>query len=109
MKQENIEKYGKVVEDLSNSIFRVERMEPDGKGGFDETGHIIQATISGKIRIKGIRILPGDYVKVTISPYDFNKGIIVYRINPYANNSPEGSSGSGKKGKGKDKGKGKKK
>ena len=107
MKQENIEKTGKVVEDLSNSIFRVERVEPDGKGGYVETGHIIQATISGKIRIKGIRILPGDLVKVTISPYDYNKGIIVYRINPI-NNAPDGFIPPGKKAKD-NKGKGKKK
>lgn len=102
MKQENIEKTGKVVQDLSNSIFLVERVERLPDGTYEDTGHIVQATISGKIRIKGIRILPGDIVKINISPYDFTKGIITYRLNVF---DPQMGLPPGKKDKKKGKGK----
>jgi translation initiation factor IF-1 len=60
---------GKIVESLPNAMFKVEI--PGGK--------IILAHISGKMRIHHIRILPGDKVKLELSPYDLTKGRIVYR------------------------------
>ena len=68
-KQSAIEQDGTIVESLSNAMFRVEL----------ENGHEILAHISGKIRKNFIRILPGDKVKVEMSPYDLTKGRIVYR------------------------------
>ncbi len=60
---------GIVDEALSNANFRV-RLEND---------HVILATISGKMRMNYIRILPGDKVAVEMSPYDLTRGLICYR------------------------------
>ena len=68
-KQSAIEKEGVIVETLPNAMFRVEL----------DNGHIITAHISGKMRMHYIRILPGDKVKVEMSPYDLTKGRISYR------------------------------
>ena len=68
-KQASIEQDGTIVEALSNAMFRVEL----------ENGHKVTAHISGKMRMHYIRILPGDKVKLEISPYDLTKGRIVYR------------------------------
>lgn len=68
-KQPAIERDGTIVEALSNAMFRVEL----------ENGHIITAHISGKMRMHYIRILPGDRVKVEMSPYDLTKGRITFR------------------------------
>jgi translation initiation factor IF-1 len=68
-KQANIEQDGVVLESLSNAMFRVEL----------ENGHEIIAHISGKMRMHYIKILPGDKVKVDMSPYDLTKGRITYR------------------------------
>jgi len=68
-KQGNIEVDGTVIEALSNAMFRVEL----------ENGHIVTAHISGKMRMNYIRILPGDKVKLEMSPYDLAKGRIVSR------------------------------
>jgi len=68
-KQENIQVEGKVVETLPNATFKVEL----------ENGHIIDAHISGKMRMYYIRILPGDKVLVELSPYDLTRGRITYR------------------------------
>ena len=68
-KQPSIEKDGLITEALSNARFKVEL----------ENGHIITAHISGKMRMNYIRILPGDKVKVEMSPYDLSKGRITYR------------------------------
>ena len=68
-KQASIEQDGTIVEALSNAMFRVEL----------ENGHIITAHISGKMRMYYIKILPGDKVKVEMSPYDLSKGRITYR------------------------------
>lgn len=68
-KQANIEQDGTIVEALSNAMFRVEL----------ENGHIITAHISGKMRMNYIKILPGDKVRVEISPYDLTKGRISFR------------------------------
>lgn len=68
-KQPSIEQDGVITEALSNAMFRVEL----------ENGHTITAHISGKMRMHYIKILPGDKVKVEMSPYDLSKGRIVYR------------------------------
>ena len=68
-KQGVIEQDGVVVEALSNAMFRVEL----------ENGHEITASISGKMRMHYIRILPGDKVKVEMSPSDLSKGRISFR------------------------------
>jgi translation initiation factor IF-1 len=68
-KQANIELDGIIVEALSNARFRVEL----------ENGHQILAHISGKMRLNYIRILPGDKVRLEMTPYDLTKGRIVYR------------------------------
>ncbi len=69
-KQNSIELTGLVKESLSNSMFRVEL----------DNGHEILCHISGKIRINNIRIMPGDRVKVEMSPYDLTKGRIILRM-----------------------------
>lgn len=68
-KQASISQDGTVIEALSNAMFRVEL----------ENGHVITAHISGKMRMYYIKILPGDKVKVEMSPYDLTKGRITYR------------------------------
>lgn len=68
-KQLSIAQDGTVVESLGNAMFRVEL----------ENGHVIIAHISGKMRMHYIKILPGDRVKVDISPYDLTKGRITFR------------------------------
>lgn len=68
-KEDVIEVEGKVIEPLPNAMFRVELAN----------GHRVLAHVSGKIRMNFIRILPGDRVMVELSPYDLNRGRIVYR------------------------------
>ncbi|MCF0185184.1 MAG: translation initiation factor IF-1 [Bacteroidaceae bacterium] len=68
-KQAAIEKEGTIVEALSNAMFKVEL----------DNGHVIIAHISGKMRMHYIRILPGDKVRVEMSPYDLSKGRISFR------------------------------
>lgn len=68
-KQSVIEQDGTVLEALSNAMFRVEL----------ENGHVITAHISGKMRMHYIKILPGDKVRVEMSPYDLSKGRISFR------------------------------
>lgn len=68
-KQSSIEQDGTILEALSNAMFRVEL----------ENGHEIIAHISGKMRMHYIKILPGDKVKIEMSPYDLSKGRITYR------------------------------
>ena len=68
-KQQSIEQDGTVIESLGNAMFRVEL----------ENGHIIIAHISGKMRMHYIKILPGDRVKLEMSPYDLTKGRITFR------------------------------
>lgn len=69
-KEERIEFEGTVIEALPNAMFRVEI----------ENGHKILAYVSGKMRTHFIRILPGDKVKVELSPYDLTRGRITYRL-----------------------------
>ena len=68
-KQKSIEQEGKIIEALSNAMFRVEL----------ENGHIITAHISGKMRKFYIKLLTGDKIKLEMSPYDLTKGRITYR------------------------------
>ena len=68
-KGEAIEVEGTVVEPLPNAMFRVEL----------SNGHRVLAHISGKMRMHYIKILPGDKVKVEMSPYDLTKGRITFR------------------------------
>lgn len=68
-KEELIEVEGIIKEALPNAMFRVEL----------ENGHLVLAHISGKIRKHFIRILPGDKVKLELSPYDLSRGRITYR------------------------------
>ena len=69
-KQDAIEVEGRVVEPLPNAMFRVEL----------DNGHRVLAHVSGKMRMNFIRILPGDRVKVELSPYDLTRGRITYRF-----------------------------
>lgn len=68
-KEEGIEVTGTVKEPLKNAMFRVEL----------DNGHEVLAHVSGKMRRHFIRILPGDTVKLELSPYDLTRGRIVYR------------------------------
>ena len=68
-KQSAMEQEGVIVETLPNAMFKVEL----------ENGHVIIAHISGKMRMNYIKILPGDRVKVEMSPYDLTKGRISFR------------------------------
>ena len=67
-KNDIIEAQGKVIELLRGGSFKVEL----------EGGHIIEAHVSGKMRVNNLRILPGDTVVVELSPYDLTHGRITY-------------------------------
>ena len=77
-KEEAIQMNGVVKETLPNTIFRVEL----------ENGHMIIATISGKIRKNYIRIMAGDRVTVELTPYDLSKGRITIRHKPNRDRPP---------------------
>jgi translation initiation factor IF-1 len=68
-KEDAIEVMATVVETLPNAMFKVKL----------ETNHEVLAPVSGRMRKNFIRILPGDRVAVELSPYDLNRGRIVYR------------------------------
>ena len=68
-KEDVIEVGGTVIESLPNTNFKVEL----------ENGYVVLAHISGKLRMNYIKILPGDKVKVELSPYDLTKGRITWR------------------------------
>ncbi|MEK6727365.1 MAG: translation initiation factor IF-1 [Candidatus Omnitrophota bacterium] len=69
-KEELIETEGKIIEALPNAMFKVEL----------GNGHIVLAHVSGKMRMNFIRILPGDKVKLELSPYDLTRGRITFRV-----------------------------
>ncbi len=69
-KEDLIETEGKIIEALPNAMFKVEL----------ENGHVVLAHVSGKMRMNFIRILPGDKVKLELSPYDLNRGRITFRV-----------------------------
>ena len=68
-KEKNIEVDGKIIETLPNAMFKVEL----------ENGHGVLAHVSGKMRMHYIKILPGDTVKLELSPYDLSRGRITFR------------------------------
>ncbi|MGP8216352.1 MAG: translation initiation factor IF-1 [Bacteroidia bacterium] len=68
-KQLSVQQDGTITEALSNAMFRVEL----------ENGHMVTAHISGKMRMNYIKLLPGDKVKLELSPYDLSKGRIIMR------------------------------
>ena len=68
-KEDTIELEGKVLEIIPGGKFKVQL----------ENGHIVEAHVSGKIRMNYIRILPGDKVTIELSPYDLSKGRIIWR------------------------------
>ncbi|MEP0829459.1 MAG: translation initiation factor IF-1 [Candidatus Zixiibacteriota bacterium] len=68
-KEDTIQVEGKVLEPLPNAMFKVEL----------DNGHVVLAHISGKMRMHFIKILPGDRVTLELSPYDLNRGRIIYR------------------------------
>ena len=68
-KQEAIEQDGVIVEALSNAMFRIEL----------NNGQVVTAHISGKMRMHYIKLLPGDKVKLEMSPYDLTKARITFR------------------------------
>ncbi|MBP3799535.1 MAG: translation initiation factor IF-1 [Bacilli bacterium] len=68
-KEDTIEMEGKVIEVIPGGKYKVEL----------ENGYVIEAYVSGKIRMNYIRILPGDKVTMEISPYDLTRGRIIYR------------------------------
>ena len=68
-KQAAIEQDGVIIESLSNAMFRVELAN----------GHVVTAHISGKMRLHYIKLLPGDKVKLEMSPYDLTKARITFR------------------------------
>ncbi|MBQ4077843.1 translation initiation factor IF-1 [bacterium] len=70
MSKDVIEFEGTIIESLPNAMFQVQL----------ENGHEILAHISGKIRKNFIKILPGDKVKVEMTPYDLTRGRITYRL-----------------------------
>ena len=69
-KEELIETEGKIIEALPNAMFKVEL----------ENGYVVLAHVSGKMRMNFIRILPGDKVKLELSPYDLTRGRITFRV-----------------------------
>lgn len=68
--QGNIEIDGEVIESLPNTLFRVKI----------QNGRIVLCHLSGKMRLNYIRIMPGDKVKIEMTPYDATKGRIIFRI-----------------------------
>ena len=69
VKEKNIEVDGEILETLPNAMFKV---------GL-ENGHVVLAHVSGKMRMHYIKILPGDKVKLELSPYDLSRGRITFR------------------------------
>ncbi|MAP66927.1 MAG: translation initiation factor IF-1 [Candidatus Marinimicrobia bacterium] len=69
VKEKNIEVDGTILETLPNAMFRVEL----------ENGHEVLAHVSGKMRMHYIKILPGDKVKLELSPYDLSRGRVTFR------------------------------
>ena len=68
-KEQNIEVDGEIIETLPNAMFKVNL----------ENGHVVLAHVSGKMRMHYIKILPGDKVKLELSPYDLSRGRITFR------------------------------
>ena len=69
-KEDAVEVEGMVLEALPNAMFRVKI----------QAGHVVLAHLAGKLRMHYIRILPGDKVKLELSPYDLTRGRITFRL-----------------------------
>ncbi len=69
-KEELIETEGEVIEALPNAMFRIKL----------DSGQVVLAHVSGKMRMHFIKIVPGDRVKIELSPYDLTRGRITYRL-----------------------------
>ena len=69
-KEDQIEMEGEIIDTLPNTTFRVQL----------ENGHVVTAHISGKMRLHYIKLLPGDKVKLEMSPYDLTKARITFRF-----------------------------
>ena len=76
-KQENIKAEGIITRDLSNGIFEVEILSPDG----ESTGHLARGTIGSRLRTNNVRLCVQDRVVLELSPYDLTLGRIIYRYN----------------------------
>jgi translation initiation factor IF-1 len=87
-KQDLIQVRGKVLEALPNAVFKVQ---------LENNGHILDAHISGKVRMHFVKIIPGDKVLLELSPYDLSRGRIYYREKD-ENSNNSGNKDSGKKG-----------
>lgn len=68
-KEKNIEMHG-IVKDAVKDAFMVET----------EHGHLVHTKLSGKMRTRGIKVVPGDHVRIEVSPYDITRGRIMYRL-----------------------------
>lgn len=77
--EEVVEVDGAVLESLPNTLFRVEVKEnaPEAL-----VGKVLLCHLSGKMRMHYIRIMPGDKVKIAVTPYDLTKGRVIYRYRP---------------------------
>ena len=84
-KKDEIEVEGRVIEALPNAMFKVE---------IDEH-HQVLAVLSGRIRMNFVRIVPGDKVKVVLSPYDLTRGRITWRVSNYSVHAACGGEGEG--------------
>ena len=76
-KQENIKTEGVITRDLSNGIFEVEILSPNG----ESTGHLTRGTIGSRLRTNNVRLCVQDRVVLELSPYDLTLGRIIYRYN----------------------------
>ena len=74
MSKDVIELIGIVEETFPNATFKVKVLSPQAKD------HVLHCTLAGRMRVSRVRILPGDRVKVEMTPYDLEKGRIVYRF-----------------------------
>jgi len=82
-KQDLIQVKGKVLEALPNAVFKVQ---------LENNGHILDAHISGKMRMHYVKIIPGDKVLVELSPYDLSRGRIYYREKEENPNAPSNNN-----------------
>ena len=81
-KKDVIELTGVVEESYPNATFRVRIISEEAEG------HTLLCTLAGRMRVHRVRILPGDNVKVEMTPYDLEKGRIVYRLRHEQNSPP---------------------
>jgi len=88
-KQDLIQVKGKVLEALPNAVFKVQ---------LENNGHVLDAHISGKMRMHYVKIIPGDKVLVELSPYDLSRGRIYYREKEENPSNPVGNKSGNRRG-----------